>query len=282
MLSELLAGAAPAATRRGRGYRADVSLAYGDGPRRTLDIYRRDGADRAPVIVFFYGGSWQGGRKETYRFAAAGLARRGFVVAVPDYRVYPEVRFPGFIEDGAAAVRFARDHARRYGGDPARIVLMGHSAGAHIAAMLALEDRWLAAAGVGMASIAGLVGLAGPYDFLPLRSGTLRTIFGGDRIETQPIAHVTPAAPPAFLATGARDRVVDPGNSARLAARLVAAGCDARLRSYAGLGHMLLVAALGLPALIRPFAPVLDDVAAFINSTTTARSSLPAGERVPS
>jgi len=229
-----------------------------------LDVYRPPAASAVPVVVFFYGGSWQGGRKETYRFAAAALVRAGFVVIVPDYRVFPEVRYPGFLEDGAAAVGFARNNAGRYGGNPGRIFVMGHSAGAHIAAMLALDDRWLIDAGIPTGGITGLIGLAGPYDFLPLRDGTLRTIFGGDRRETQPIAHVTSAAPPAFLATGAMDRVVDPGNSARLAARLTEAGCDARFRSYAGLGHMLIVAALGLPALLRPLVPVLDDVANFI------------------
>lgn len=267
MQAPALAGSPPGGLRFRRGYDLDASATYGEGERRTLDVYRPGSAENAPVIVFFYGGSWQGGRKERYRFAAAALARCGFVVMVPDYRVFPEVRFPGFIEDGAHAVRFARDNARRYGGDPGRLFVMGHSAGAHIAAMLALDGRWLREAGAPPATIAGLIGLAGPYDFLPLH-GTLKTIFGGaDRRETQPISHVTPAAPPAFLATGAMDRVVAPANSARLAARLAAAGCDVRLKSYAGIGHMLIVAALALPALLRPLAPVLDDVAGFVSAT---------------
>jgi len=267
MQASALAAGLPGGLRFGRGYDLDASVAYGEGSRRTLDVYRPASVENAPVIVFFYGGSWQGGRKERYRFAAAALARRGFVVMVPDYRVFPEVRFPGFIEDGALAVRFARDDAHRYGGDPDRLFVMGHSAGAHIAAMLALDGRFVSGAGMPTAAIAGLIGLAGPYDFLPLH-GTLKTIFGGAaRRETQPIFHVTPAAPPAFLATGARDRVVDPANSARLAARLAEAGCDVHSRSYAGIGHMLIVAALALPALLRPLVPVLDDVAAFVAAT---------------
>lgn len=283
MQASALVGGVPGGLGFRRGYDVDASVAYGEGSRRTLDVYRPGRVENAPVIVFFYGGSWQGGRKERYRFAAAALVRCGFVVMVPDYRVFPEVRFPGFIEDGSLAVRFARDNARRYGGDPGRLFVMGHSAGAHIAAMLALDGRWASEAGVPPATIAGLIGLAGPYDFLPLR-GTLKTIFGdADRRETQPIAYVTPGAPPAFLATGAMDRVVDPGNSERLAARLAAAGCDARWKSYPGLGHMLIVAALGLPALLRLLAPVLDDVAGFVAETaaagTVARS---AAERVSS
>lgn len=266
-----------------RGNEVDASVPYAEGSRRTVDVYRAGSVENAPVVVFFYGGSWQGGGKEKYRFAAKALARCGFVVMVPDYRVFPEVRFPGFIEDGALAVRFARDSARRYGGDPERLFVMGHSAGAHIAAMLALDGRWVSGAGVPPATIAGLIGLAGPYDFLPLH-GTLKTVFGGaDRRETQPIFHVTPAAPPAFLATGATDRVVDPANSARLAARLAEAGCDVRSKSYAGIGHMLIVAALGLPALLRPLAPVLEDVAGFV-AETAAIAAVPrrAAEFMPS
>ncbi len=277
------ASSVPTGMAFSRGYEVDASVPYGEGSRRTLDVYRPGSVENAPVSVFFYGGSWQAGRKERYRFAAAALARCGFVVMVPDYRVFPEVRFPGFIEDGALAVRFARDNARRYGGDPGRLFVMGHSAGAHIAAMLALDVRWVSEAGVPPATIAGLIGLAGPYDFLPLH-GTLRTIFGGaDRRETQPISYVSPAAPPAFLATGAMDRVVAPANSARLAARLAEAGCAVRFKSYRGLGHMLIAAALALPALLRPLAPVLDDVAGFV-AATGARAAAPrrAAEAVPS
>ena len=254
------------------GLEVTRSIAYGDGPRRTLDVYQPRDADGAPVVVFFYGGSWQSGRKESYRFVASALARRGFVTIVPDYRVYPEVRYPGFVEDGALAVRWARDNAARLGGDPGKLFVMGHSAGAYIAAMLALDGRWLHAVDLdATADIAGLIGIAGPYDFLPLRDETLKTIFGGaNRRETQPIAYVSAGDPPAFLATGARDRTVDPGNATRLAARLEQAGGSATVATYPLIGHLTIIAAFALP--LRFLAPVLNDVDAFIAATVSARS----------
>jgi acetyl esterase/lipase len=258
-----------------RSCEVDRSLAYGEGARRTLDVYRPHAADGAAVIVFFYGGSWRKGRKETYRFLGAALARHGFVTMVADYRVFPEVRHPGFIEDGALAVRWASDNAARYGGDPSRLFVMGHSAGAYIAAMLALDERWLDAVAPvpKQRIIAGLIGISGPYDFLPLRDGTLATIFGGaNRLETQPISYVSATAPPAFLATGARDRMVDPGNSHRLATRLNAAGGDARVATYPGIGHIMAIGAFMLPSALRKLAPVLDDVEAFIAGVASDRT----------
>jgi acetyl esterase/lipase len=249
------------------------SLAYGDNARQILDIYRPAGAAAAPVVVFFYGGSWQSGHKETYLFVAAALARRGYVTVVPDYRVYPEVRYPGFLEDGARAVRWAKDNAARFGGDPQKLFVMGHSAGAYIAAMLVLDGRWLQQVGVAPdRDIAGLIGISGPYDFLPLRDGTLKVIFGGaNDPDTQPISHVSPGAPPALLVTGGRDSVVDPDNSNRLAARLHAAGDGAEVIDYAWVGHLSIIGAFALP--LRFLAPVLHDVDAFIAKTAQQRHS---------
>jgi acetyl esterase/lipase len=248
------------------------SIPYGDGPRRTVDVYRRKNALASPVVVFFYGGSWQGGDKEMYLFVAAALARRGFVTLVPDYRVYPEVRYPGFIEDGALAVQWAKKNAARFGGDPDRLFVMGHSAGAYIAAMLAIDDRWLRAVDLEpRRDIAGLIGLSGPYDFLPLKDETLKVIFGGaDRPETQPISHVAGGEPPALLATGTADQTVEPGNTNRLAKLLRAAGNDAKVVTYPGVSHLGMIGAFARP--LRFLAPVLDDVASFIATTASARS----------
>lgn len=144
-------------------------IAYGANPRQRLDVYAPKGAVKdAPVLVFFYGGGWSDGRRQDYRFAAQALASRGFVTIVPDYRLYPEVRYPLFLEDGALAVRWARDNAGRFGGDPNRLVLAGHSAGAYNAVELALDRAFLNAAGVDPKIVRGVAGLAGPYDFLPL------------------------------------------------------------------------------------------------------------------
>jgi len=253
------------------------SVAYAGRPRHTLDICRPIDAAAAPVVVFFYGGGWRGGNKRLYRYVAKALARRGYVAVVPDYRVYPEARYPDFIEDAALAVRWVKDNAARFGGDPDKIFLQGHSAGAHIAAMLAIDGRWLHKVGLAPGrDIVGLIGIAGPYDFMPLRDEILKVIFGGaERPETQPIFHVSPGAPPALLMTGSHDRIVEPGNSARLAARLRAAGNAATVLTYRRVGHYLIIAALA--PLLRILVPVLRDVDAFI-ADTVLRSSRRVGQ----
>ncbi len=249
---------------------------YAPGSRGGLDVYAPRQAQGAPVVVFFYGGSWQEGDKALYRFAGAALAARGVVAVIPDYRVYPQVKFPGFLQDGAAAVAWARAHAADYGADPARLILMGHSAGAYIAAMLALDPEWLAPHGLcPRRDIAGLIGLAGPYDFLPLTDPVLKTIFGppSGLARTQPVNFVTQGAPPAFLAAGLDDKTVDPGNSARLANRLRLAGDAVEVKFYPGIDHRKLVGALS--PLLGFLAPVLPDCLAFIHRTNpqTLRSA---------
>ena len=244
------------------GYRLVADVPYGDAARQTLDLYlpASPPAPR-PVVVFFYGGNWESGEKATYRFVGAALASRGFVVVVPDYRVYPEVRYPGFVEDGAAAVRWTFAHVGTYGGDPARVSLMGHSAGGYIALMLALDPEWLGPARAGVRSA---VGLAGPYDFLPLTDPTLQTIFATspDLTRTQQIAYADATAPPVLLATGRLDTTVSPANVTRLAARLRAAGGTVQTEYYTLLAHITLIGALGEP--LRRITPVLDDVTQFL------------------
>jgi acetyl esterase/lipase len=248
------------------------SIAYAERSRQRLDICRPDGAVAAPVVVFFYGGAWRSGNKRLYRYVAKALARRGYVAVVPDYRIYPEVRYPEFLDDGARVVRWVRDNIGSFGGDPEKIFLKGHSAGAHIAAMLSIDRRWLAKVGLNPGrDIAGLIGISGPYDYLPLRDETLKLIFGGaDRPDTQPIFHVAPGAPPSLLMTGDRDRLVEPGNSVRLAVRLAAAGNAATVKTYRRVGHFFIIAAVA--PLLRLFVPVLRDVDAFIAATLQTRT----------
>ncbi len=248
-------------------------LDYGPGQRHRLDIYspspHPNGALRmAPVVVFFYGGGWEEGDRDFYRFVGAALAERGIVTVVPDYRLFPEIRFPGFLEDAAQAVGWVQAEIGDFGGDPGRVFLMGHSAGAYIAAMLALDATWLSGARAASLrpapKLRGVIGLAGPYDFLPLHTEVLRAIFGPPETlwQTQPIEFVSPAAPPMFLAHGARDRIVLPRNSTRLSARLRAAGCIAETRLYPVIGHKLLIAGMARP--LRFVAPVLHDSLDFI------------------
>ena len=242
----------------------------GPGSRLKLDIYRpKAGAAPAPVVVFFYGGGWDSGRRQDYAFVGKALAARGYVTVIPDYRVYPEVRWPAFLEDSARAVRWARDHGAEYGGDPRRLVLMGHSAGAYNAAMLALDSRWLGGVGLDPArDLRAMVGLAGPYDFLPLHSDELKEIFGppDQRPDTQPITHVTGRAPPLWLAADTGDKVVEAANATRLAAAVRAKGGAVEERYYGGLNHALMVGVIAAP--LRFLAPVLKEASAFIDAHT--------------
>ena len=246
------------------GWRAHTDLAYGRGPRRMLDVYRPDGRGPSPVVVFFYGGSWQSGDRRHYRFVGASLAARGIVTVVPDYTLYPDWRYTDFLEDAAHAVRFVRDHADGWGGDPRRLMVMGHSAGAYIGAMLAFDRRWLDGVAVDPArDIAGMIGLAGPYDFLPIIDPVLQEVFGGpDRIETQPIRYVSADAPPALLLAPRRDNVVAPGNTKRLAEQIRIYGGKVEERLYPRIGHLSILGALARP--LRFLAPVRDDVTAFV------------------
>ena len=239
--------------------------AYGAGERQRLDVYApRKGAEPAPVAVFFYGGSWDSGRRQDYNWAGRALASRGFLTIVADYRLYPEVRYPGFLEDGAQAVAWASQNARRLGGDPTRTVLVGHSAGAYNAVMLALDGRYLRAAGVDPKSVKAMAGLSGPYDFLPIASDITERIFGGtaDLPSTQPLAYVGPDSPPAFLATGAADDMVWPKNTIALAKKLREAGVPVEERHYDGVDHVNMVLALSRP--LRGRAPVLDEMTGFL------------------
>lgn len=247
--------------------RIAADIAYGDGPRRRLDVYAPISATKRPlpVIVFIYGGSWANGMREGYGFAARALAAAGFITIVPDYRLVPEVYFPGFVEDCAAAVRWTRAHAKDYGGDPDRIVLVGHSAGAYNAAMLALDPEFL---GRDRAAIRGFAGMAGPYDFLPLDGAVSRTTFGRwPRPEqTQPIHYADASAPPMLLLHGQEDDTVWPKNSINLDRKLRSVGVSSQIKLYPDLGHVGIVTALAKP--FRGKAPVLADITAFAHRVT--------------
>ena len=245
--------------------RVAAGVAYGAAARQRLDVYApriRDGA-RRPVVVFFYGGSWNSGTRSGYAFVGKALAAQGFVVVIPDYRLVPQVRYPAFVEDGAAAVRWSVAHAAAYGGDPARIVVMGHSAGAYIAAMLAVDARWL---GAERGAIKGLVGLAGPYDFAPFDAEASRAAFGDwpRPAETQPVTWAGAGDPPALLLVGDDDTVVRPRNSEARAARRRAGGVPVVLQRYSGIGQVGLLLAIARP--LRGRAAVLRDAAAFIRA----------------
>jgi acetyl esterase/lipase len=245
------------------GYRVQRDLAYGTGARHRLDVYLPDKAEKAPIVVFFYGGNWRTGDKDHYRTVGGALASRGIVAVIPDYRLYPEIRFPAFIEDAAAAVAFVRRMAASFGADPQRLFLAGHSAGAYNAVLLGCDARYLGAAGVSLDQVAGVIGIAGPYDFLPLTDPALIELFGGAaRRETLPITYAAGTHPPMLLVTGDADTTVSPGNTTRMAASLRAGGTRVEERHYPGVGHIGIILAFA-PAL-RGRAPVLDDIVRFV------------------
>lgn len=256
----LLNGAVPEGASR-----ITEDVAYGDAPRQRLDVYAPPGAAQAPVVVFFYGGSWRSGARKDYAFVGDALASRGIVAVLADYRLYPEAAYPAFLRDSAQAVAWALRHAGEIGGDPRRVYVAGHSAGAYNAAMVALDPRWLAAYGASPDALAGWIGMAGPYDFLPIETRDVRPVFHypDTPADSQPVAHATHAAPPALLMTGMADTLVDPvRNTGHLAAALQAAGTPVTVVSYPNLGHRLLAGALARP--LRWRAPVLDDLAGFV------------------
>ena len=246
------------------GYRILSDLAYGPEAGQRLDLYVPDGLSApAPVLLFFYGGSWQSGSKAIYRAFGQAFAAQGIVTAVADYRLYPQVKYPAFIEDGALAFRFLRAQASAHGGDPGRIFVSGHSAGAYIAAMLAVNASYLATVGETPSAIRGIIGLAGPYDFLPIHDPVLIDIFGGDRVmATQPIKHVGPGAPPMLLAHGTKDSTVGAGNSRRFAKRLTDCGNAVELIEYQGIGHLGIL--LSLARSLRHRTTLYSDMLRFI------------------
>jgi acetyl esterase/lipase len=237
-------------------------IVYGPASREKLDVYRPDGAGLHPVIMFIYGGSWNSGSKSIYPFVAATLARQGNVVVVPDYRLYPEVTYPAFLQDCARAFAWTAGHGAALHGD-GRFFLMGHSAGAYNAAMLALDTSLLEAAGTSRGRITGFIGLAGPYDFLPIVDPEVIAVFGArDNPATQPVRYVDAGAPPMLLVAGADDTTVRPRNTLSLAAHVNQAGGRAVARIYPGIGHVGLILAIA-PA-FQWTAPVLADVQRFI------------------
>jgi len=249
------------------GYRVVRDIAYGPDARQKLDFYVPDAPPpRMPVMLFFYGGSWQSGSKDLYLALGQAFASAGIMVAVADYRLYPQVRYPAFIQDGARAFAFVRAHAARYGGDPARLFLAGHSAGAYNAVMLAADNKYLRNAGADVSEICGVIGIAGPYDFLPLEDDHLIAIFGGANLpDTQPIRHIDGRRPPMLLATGTGDTTVLPRNSYRLAEKLKSLGSPVRLAAYPGAGHIGIL--LSLAQGFRGRTSLRGDVLGFVEST---------------
>ena len=246
------------------GYAVASNRVYDAEHRLTLDVYQPTGAKNAPVIVFFYGGRWTEGAKDSYKFVGQALASKGFIAVLPDYRHYPAVKYPAFVQDAARAVQWTFDRIGGFGGDTARIFVMGHSSGAHLAAMLALDPEFMKAAGGDRSKLRGMIGLAGPYDFLPLTAPDLRDIFGPpERFDlSQPITYVDGDNPPLLLLHGEDDDVVWVKNTRNLAAAVSKAGGPVETVIYPEMSHLWIVATLAAP--LRGRSDVLQQVADFV------------------
>ena len=249
-------------------YRRTQGVAYGLDTRQRLDVYQPAAATRhAPMVVFFYGGSWSSGERADYRFVGEALASSGIVAVVADYRLSPAFRYPAFVQDGASALRWAFDHAADYGADPSRIFVMGHSAGAYNAAMLALDARWLAAVGLAPARLAGWIGLAGPYDFLPIGDAKTQVAFNwpDTPADSQPLTHASSASPSALLLAPLHDSVVNPRRSTvALAERLRQSGVRVESELFDGVSHVTLLTSMA--QVFRGQAPVLARVSGFVQT----------------
>lgn len=259
-------------------FRRRSNLAYGEDPLQRLDVYVPAGrvappgrtAAGRPLIIFWHGGRWEFGDKSEYRFVGAAMAELGFVTIAANYRLYPQVKLHGFMQDAARTVAWARAHAAAFQADPDKIFVMGHSSGAHIAALLSLNPAHFLDAGLAAAPIAGCIGLSGPYDFLPLEDADLQDMFGPPEChpQSQPVTFARADAPPMLLIHGEADRTVWPFNSRHLAAALQQHGVPVTLRVYPKLDHGDTMAALTRVA--RSRAPVLADIQAFVAAAIAA------------
>jgi len=254
-------------------YRSAADLAYGNHPRQKVDVYlpsqpladKALAAGGAPMVVFFYGGSWSSGNRADYRFVGEALAAQGIVTVLADYRLSPEVRYPVFLQDSALAMRWAFDNAQKYAADPARIFVMGHSAGAYNAAMLALDKRWLGAVGLSPARLAGWIGLAGPYDFLPIGDRKTQVAFGWPNTpaDSQALFHASSASAPALLLAPERDSLVNAQRSTvGMAQRLRSSGVRVESELFDTVSHITIVATMA--SVLRSRAPVLERVTDFV------------------
>nr|WP_137677106.1 alpha/beta hydrolase [Parerythrobacter lutipelagi] len=247
---------------------------FGAAPAQKLAVYGPIEPDSSrPVLIFSHGGSWRAGDPDDYGFVARTFVPEGFVVVLAGYRLNPEVEFPAMLEDTASVVAWTRQNIHRHGGDPDAIFIAGHSAGAYNAVMTALDSQWLAREGLQTEVLAGVIGLAGPYDFYPFDSDSTRASFSGapdPGTTTQPVAFVRGDAPPMLLMTGEKDTTVKPRNSRVLARQLEAAGGRADLRLFSEMDHYDILVRTASPWSDRQ---IIDEVRDFALPIASSRQS---------
>lgn len=256
-------------------YRVQRDIPYGEGPRNKFDLYLpRLVVPPAPVVLFFYGGAFRAGRKEEYRIVGEALARKGILTAVADYRIFPEGHFPDFLEDGARALAAVHARVAEFGGDPSRIFLCGHSAGAYISVMLAANPAYLRAANADVSFIRGVIAIAGRYHELPLGDSIAYEIFRGPaRAETRPATYIDGKRPPILLLAGAKDSKQVLDSHHLLAAHLRERSSAVEEGTYPKVGHMGIMVALA-PG-FRKLAPLRDDIVRFVNANGASGTRAP-------
>ena len=255
---------------------------FGNDPFQKIRVYRgATSGNPEPVLIFIHGGSWRSGNPDNYGFVARALVPEGFVVVLAGYRLGADGEFPGMVRDAAQAVAWTKANAAGFGGDPDTIFLSGHSAGAYNAAMIALDPQWLADEGVEANMLAGVIGLAGPYDFYPFDTDSTKAAFGDapDPLATQPVNFARAEASPMLLMTGAKDTTVKPRNSRVLAETLTDAGGMAQLEIYKAFDHSGILTALASPW--RRDAAVIDRITQFTDAILAKRRADTAPASVP-
>jgi len=267
VITGLLVGCSPLeilnATVDQNGYSSSLNRVYGNDDRQRLDVHvPHDVSDNTDVVIFYYGGRWQYGSKDEYAFVVDALTSKGLVTVIPDYRLYPDVDWHEFVRDGAHAYDWVYRNIARFKGNPQRIFIMGHSAGAHISAMVAVNEALLKQ---GIKRPCGFMGLAGPYDFLPIDQADVRRVFSSahDLQVTQPITFVNAGDPAMLLMHGKDDTIVKPGNSTRLAERIRQSGGHVEVKLYENTDHIDIL--LSLSSTFRFYTPALQDTVAFMN-----------------
>jgi len=253
------------------GYQKTLNHAYGESLRQTLDIYIPETIiSNGDVVVFFYGGRWQDGSKKDYAFVADAYTSKGIITVIADYRIYPGVDWRDFIRDGEKAYQWVFKNINQFGGDPKRIFIMGHSAGAHISAMVAVNAVQIENQeneSINQNRPCGLMGLAGPYDFLPISDIDVKRVFASaENLEnTQPINFVTQDTPAMLLMHGLADTTVKPGNTTRMATRVKSVNGRVQVKLYEKVDHIDIL--ISLSSTFRDYSPALNDSVDFIQNT---------------
>lgn len=204
-------------------YNVTKDIAYSDSAHQTLDIYTPENlSKKRPVVVFFYGGGWSWGDKSYFTFIADAFVKMGYVVVIPNYILYPNGKYPDFIDDGAKAVDWVSRHIHDYYGDNTQLNLVGHSAGAYIGAMVSFNDKYLRVLGSNTGIITKFAGVAGPYNFTPTDKEYIDIFRQENFVEMKVENHVSGNEPASLLLHSEGDTTVGQFNQEKMKRALTA------------------------------------------------------------